>query len=79
MFPAGTVHLAVVDPGVGTSRPAVAVAAAGTLVAREAGALVTDFAGAGGLLSGQSVLAAAPELHGVMLEVLREGGHGTDG
>ncbi len=28
-FPAGTVHLAVVDPGVGTARPAVAVAAAG--------------------------------------------------
>ncbi len=54
-------------------------AAAGTLVAREAGALVTDFAGVGGLLSGQSVLAAAPELHGVMLDVLREGGHGTGG
>ncbi|MHB8079367.1 MAG: inositol monophosphatase family protein [Candidatus Krumholzibacteriia bacterium] len=48
-------------------------AAAGTLVAREAGALVTDFAGEGGLLSGRSVLAAAPQLHGVMLEVLREG------
>jgi len=28
-FPAGTVHLAVVDPGVGTARPAVAVAAGG--------------------------------------------------
>jgi myo-inositol-1(or 4)-monophosphatase len=54
-------------------------AAAGTLVAREAGALVTDFAGVGGLLSGQSVLAAAPELHGVMLEVLHEGGPGTGG
>lgn len=54
-------------------------AAAGTLVAREAGARVTDFAGAGGLLSGQSVLAAAPELHEVMLEVLREGGQETGG
>jgi len=30
-FPAGTVHLAVVDPGVGTDRPAVAVAAGGQL------------------------------------------------
>lgn len=28
-FPTGTVHLAVVDPGVGTARPAVAVAAGG--------------------------------------------------
>mgnify|MGYP001110134931 CR=1 FL=1 len=30
-FPAGAVHLAVVDPGVGTERPAVAVAARGQL------------------------------------------------
>ncbi|MHB8079368.1 MAG: SAM hydrolase/SAM-dependent halogenase family protein [Candidatus Krumholzibacteriia bacterium] len=30
-FPAGTVHLAVVDPGVGTDRPAVAAAAGGQL------------------------------------------------
>lgn len=54
-------------------------AAAGTLVAREAGALVTDFAGRGGLLSGSTVLAAAPQLHGVMLEALREGEDGSGG
>ncbi len=47
-------------------------AAAGTLVAREAGAVVTDFDGRSGLLDGRSVLAAAPELHGVMLAALRE-------
>lgn len=44
--------------------------AAGCLIAREAGAVVTDFSGAGGELAGDSVLAAAPGLHGVMREVI---------
>lgn len=46
--------------------------AAGTLIAREAGALVTDFSGRGGLLTGWSVLAAAPGLHAELLAVLAE-------
>jgi myo-inositol-1(or 4)-monophosphatase len=45
--------------------------AAGALVAREGGALVTDCAGGDDWLSGASVLAAAPGLHGEMLEFLR--------
>lgn len=44
--------------------------AAGVLIAREAGAVVTDFAGREGELSGAEVLAAAPELHAVMREHL---------
>ncbi|MFH1844522.1 MAG: inositol monophosphatase family protein [bacterium] len=44
--------------------------AAGTLLAREAGAVVTDFQGRAGLLSGASVVAAAPGLHQTMLEML---------
>ena len=51
--------------------------AAGTLVAREAGAVVTDFAGRGGLLSGESILAAAPGLHAEMQAQLRGGGDGA--
>ncbi len=51
--------------------------AAGTLVAREAGAVVTDFAGQGGLLSGQSILAAAPGLHAEMQAQLRGSGDGA--
>ncbi len=47
--------------------------AAGTLVAREAGAVVTDHAGGGGRLDGASILAAAPGLHAEMLRRLQEG------
>jgi len=50
--------------------------AAGTLVAREAGAVVTDFEGRGGLLDGRSVLAAAPQLHAFMQAELKEGDGG---
>jgi myo-inositol-1(or 4)-monophosphatase len=50
--------------------------AAGTLIAREAGALVTDFGGAGGLLPGESVLAAAPGLYEEMRDILEEVLHG---
>jgi myo-inositol-1(or 4)-monophosphatase len=46
--------------------------AAGTLIAREAGALVTDFDGNSGLLSGESILAAVPGLHQEMLTMLSE-------
>ena len=48
--------------------------AAGTLMAREAGALVTDFAGGAGLLTGETVLAAAPELHAEMQSILAADG-----
>ena len=50
--------------------------AAGTLIAREAGARVTSFEGEEGFLDGRSVLAAAPGLYDAMLAVLREGRHG---
>lgn len=50
--------------------------AAGTLIAREAGARVTSFEGVEGFLDGRSVLAAAPGLYDAMLAVLREGRHG---
>jgi myo-inositol-1(or 4)-monophosphatase len=55
--------------------------AAGTLIAREAGAAVTDFEGRGGLLRGESVVAAAPGLHAAMREVLggEVPGGGDDG
>ncbi len=44
--------------------------AAGTLVAREAGALVTDFSGREISIPTDHILAAAPRLHPQMLEVL---------
>lgn len=44
--------------------------AAGILIAREAGALVTDFAGAEVPLPYEEVLAAAPGLHGQMVELI---------
>jgi len=44
--------------------------AAGSLVAREAGAVVSDFAGGGSYLDGRQILAAAPGLHADMLEVI---------
>jgi myo-inositol-1(or 4)-monophosphatase len=46
--------------------------AAGTVLAREAGAVVTDFAGQAGWLEGQTILAAAPGLHADMLEIVQE-------
>jgi len=52
--------------------------AAGVLVAREAGAVVTDLDGGPDALHGRHVLAAAPGLHAEMLGILRAGaaGHG---
>jgi len=44
--------------------------AAGTLLAREVGAVVTDFEGKAGLLSGDSIVAAAPGLQQTMREIL---------
>ncbi len=46
--------------------------AAGSLLAREAGAVVTDFAGRGGLLNGETIVAAVPGLHPRMLALLQE-------
>lgn len=65
-YPAGTVHLAVVDPGVGSARPAVACAARGQL-----------FVGPGnGLLA---FLAGDPDLVVVRLEDLCGRGHPATG
>jgi hypothetical protein len=65
-YPGGTVHLAVVDPGVGTARPAVACAARGQL-----------FVGPGnGLLA---FLAGEPDLLVVGLEELCGRGHPATG
>jgi myo-inositol-1(or 4)-monophosphatase len=44
--------------------------AAGTLIAREAGAIVSDQAGRQDTLHFENILAAAPGLHGVMREIL---------
>jgi myo-inositol-1(or 4)-monophosphatase len=50
---------------------------AGSLIALEAGARVTDFSGRSGLLDGESILAAAPALYERMLEILQEEGIAT--
>jgi myo-inositol-1(or 4)-monophosphatase len=50
--------------------------AAGVLVAREAGAVVTDLDGEHDALHGRHILAAAPGLHAEMLAILREGAGG---
>jgi len=44
--------------------------AAGTLIAREAGAVVSDFAGQEGFLTGERILAAVPGLHAEMSAVI---------
>jgi myo-inositol-1(or 4)-monophosphatase len=46
--------------------------AAGALVAREAGCLVSDFAGAAVALPGESIVAAAPGLHRQLLAIIAE-------
>jgi myo-inositol-1(or 4)-monophosphatase len=54
--------------------------APGILLAREAGALVTDIEGGDGMMDSGDILAAAPALHRPMLEVIRrerEGGTGA--
>ncbi len=51
--------------------------AAGVLVAREAGAVVTDLDGGADALHGRHVLAAAPGLHAEMLAIIREGAAGS--
>nr|MEE4267247.1 inositol monophosphatase family protein [Candidatus Krumholzibacteria bacterium] len=48
--------------------------AAGTLIAREAGALVSDFSGQSRRLHFETILAAAPGLHEVMVDLLAAGG-----
>ncbi len=50
--------------------------AAGSLVALEAGAVVSDFAGEDGYLDGSQILAAVPGLHAAMLAIIGEGLHG---
>lgn len=45
--------------------------AAGTLIAREAGALVTTFTGEAAALPHQTVIAASPGLHAALLAVIR--------
>jgi len=47
--------------------------AAGVLLVREAGGVVTDFAGGGGYLHGRSIVAAGPTLHPRIRERLVEG------
>jgi myo-inositol-1(or 4)-monophosphatase len=44
--------------------------AAGILIAREAGAIVTDLAGGDRMLESGDILAAAPALHPAMREVI---------
>src|SRR5712671_6116620 len=46
-FPKGTVHVAVVDPGVGTSRAAIAVSAAGHLFVGPDNGILSAAAGRG--------------------------------
>jgi myo-inositol-1(or 4)-monophosphatase len=48
--------------------------AAGTLVAREAGAFVTDLSGEGPPNATEGVLAANPKLHAALIPILREAG-----
>jgi len=50
--------------------------AAGTLIAREAGAIVSDQAGQIEPLHYQNILAAAPGLHDVMRQILAHGAPG---
>ena len=45
--------------------------APGILLAREAGALVTDLDGGDGMMASGDILAATPALHGPMLELIR--------
>jgi len=47
--------------------------AAGSLIAAEAGARVTDLSGRGGLLDGASIVAAGPGLHPVLMERIHAG------
>lgn len=51
--------------------------AAGALLVRNAGGLVTDFSGGENWLFGGEILAAAPHVHPEMLAVLRAAGLGT--
>jgi len=45
--------------------------AAGSLVATEAGAVVTDFAGTGNYINGGSIISAPPRVHPIFLEIVR--------
>ena len=51
--------------------------AGGTLIAREAGALVSDQKGRQGLLHFENILAAAPGLHSAMIETLAHSAQGA--
>lgn len=59
-FPAGTVFLAVVDPGVGTERPAVAVAAGASLCVGPGNGLLTAVAGGAPVLLDPAAAAGDP-------------------
>jgi myo-inositol-1(or 4)-monophosphatase len=50
--------------------------APGILIAREAGALVTDTQGGDGMLASGDIVAAAPALHAPMLEIIAEARRG---
>jgi myo-inositol-1(or 4)-monophosphatase len=45
--------------------------AAGSLIATEAGGIVTDFSGTGDYLTGGGVIAAPPKIHPVLLEIVQ--------
>ena len=45
--------------------------AAGALIAREAGAIVTDFSGEGDYLSKGEIVAATPKVYADMMKVIR--------
>jgi myo-inositol-1(or 4)-monophosphatase len=47
--------------------------AAGILIVREAGGLVTDFSGGPDCVSGQQIMASNGHIHGQMLQVIRQG------
>ncbi len=53
--------------------------AAGTLIIREAGGIVTDLAGGSEVLGHSSIVAGNPAIHGWLLDVLRDEGRGARG
>ena len=67
-FPAGTVHLAVIDPGVGTARRPIAAAAAGQTVVCPDNGLLTLFARAHPLDEAREIVAPRPP-HATLVEV----------
>ena len=72
-FPEGTIHLAVVDPGVGGDRRAVAARAAGRWLVGPDNGLITDVASRGGVEAAREL-----EPDRVGLEPLSDTFHGRD-